>query len=54
MKTLNEVNARIKEVQSELFLLNMADRWTLSEWDYYDYLHKELRELYATKKALEA
>ena len=54
MKTLKEVNERIKKVESEIFLLNMADRWTLSDYDSYDYLHNELCELYAMKKTLEA
>ena len=51
--TRQEIEARIEELETREFYLKMKDRWSRSDFDYNDKLHREIRELKEQLKVIE-
>lgn len=45
MKTKQEIEKRIEEIRTEIFLNNMTDRWSFWNYQRDDELKSELRQL---------
>lgn len=43
--TREEITAKIEDLEERKFFLDMKDRWARSDYDYYDKLTSEIREL---------
>ena len=49
---MKDLLVRLEELETEKFMLQMADHWTQEDYSYNNKLSKEIRELKEQLKAL--